>query len=128
MTKFMINNMTDAKLFYYHTLVTASLLFDEKTFSTEGFFKLSRQVSNGLPSQKYPLLSLDFGANDSTLLPRVTRLETLLSPSTLRIETLNFLLGIYFTSGVIQMGSREELKAVPSGIHEFMMVRIFSSK
>ena len=41
------------KLFYHHTLVTASFLFHETDTFHRGFLKLSRQFSNGLPSQKH---------------------------------------------------------------------------
>ena len=69
-------------------LVTVSLLFHEKTLF-KGFLELSRQVSRKVVVTKMPLcLTLYFGRNNCTLLPRLARLLT--SPSPLKHLVLKF--------------------------------------
>ena len=72
----------------HHMLVTVSLLFHEKTLF-KGFLELSRQVSRKVVVTKMPLcLTLYFGRNNCTLLPRLARLLT--SPSPLKHLVLKF--------------------------------------
>ena len=75
------------KLSYHYTLVTASLLFHEKTSTFRGRFREVAIVK--IP----PCLSLDFGVNDGALLPRLARLQT--SPSPQKLLVLKVAHGFY---------------------------------